>query len=241
MTSVNAGNSGGCKINHATRVIAATLGVIFGISGLGHGLFEALQGYTPTGGLMIHAIGEANRFWAYGNEPAFTIIPNFLIAGIAAMMVSLAIIIWSVGFLHKKHGSLIYLSLFILSFLVGAGIGQVIFFTITWAFSTRIHKPLTGWRKVLPAGMRRVLAKPWMVLLMISSVLILFALEIAIFGFVPGVADPDTITLAMLSSLGAGLTFLLFAFISGFAHDIEKEGSLRGKSHPGGVQTGSNS
>ncbi|PKM83261.1 MAG: hypothetical protein CVU89_00455 [Firmicutes bacterium HGW-Firmicutes-14] len=223
MTYVNTCNSSGCKINHATRVIVATVGVIFGIGGMVHGFFEALQGYTPTNGLIIHAIGEINRMWAYGNEPAFTIIPNFLITGIAAMIVSLAVIIWSAGFLHKKNGSLIFLLLFILLFLVGGGIGQVLFFTIGWAFSTRIHKPLTWWRKVLPAGMRRFLAKLWIFFLIFSSLLILYTLQIAVYGFVPGISNPDTISLVMVTTLGAGFIFLIIAFISGIAHDIEKE------------------
>lgn len=220
MTHVDACDSSWSNLNHATRVIVATLGVIFGIGGMGHGFFEVLQGYTPTNGLIIHAIGEANRMWAYGNEPAFTIIPNFLLTGIAAMLVSLAIIIWSAGFLHKKHGSLIFLLLFILSFLVGGGIGQVLFFTVGWAFSTRIHKPLTWWRKVFPAGMRKALAKLWLPFLMISSLLILYTLEIAIFGFVPGVSNPDIITLVMLATLGAGFLFLIFAFIAGLEQMI---------------------
>ena len=37
----------------ATRVIAATAGVLCGISGLEHGFFETLQGATAPGDLMI--------------------------------------------------------------------------------------------------------------------------------------------------------------------------------------------
>lgn len=223
MTRIGSCNVSWCGINRATLVIVATLGVIFAIGGFGHGFFEALQGYTPTGGLVIDAIGETHRMWAHGNEPAFTVIPNFLVTGIAAMAVSLAVIVWCAGFLHKKSGPLVFLSLFILLFLVGGGIGQVLFFTILWAFATRIRKPLAWWRKVFPAGLRGVLAKAWLPCLTISSLLILYALQIAIFGWVPGISSPDTISLVMVSALGAGLVFLILAFISGFAYDIEQE------------------
>jgi len=233
MTRVNSSET--CIVNQATRAIAATLGVIFGIGGMGHGFFEALQGYTPTNGLMIEAIGEANRMWSYGSEPAFTVIPNFLITGIAAMMVSIAVIIWSAGFLHRKNGPLIFLLLFILLFLVGGGIGQVLFFTTGWAFSTRINKPLTWWRKVFPAGMRNTLARLWLLFLITSSLLILYTLEIAVCGYVPGITNPDTISLVMVSALGAGFVFLILAFISGFAHDIKKEVNTNGKKDPGGI------
>ena len=89
----------------ATRVIVSTLGVLIAVGGMDHGLFEVLQGNKPTGGLVVHAIGEQNRMWAYGTEDAFTLIPNFLITGVAAIVVSVLIMVWSVGFVHKKqHG-----------------------------------------------------------------------------------------------------------------------------------------
>jgi hypothetical protein len=43
-------------MNKSTRTNVATLGTIFGISGICHGFFEVLQGNTPTNGLMISAI-----------------------------------------------------------------------------------------------------------------------------------------------------------------------------------------
>lgn len=223
-------------INRAVRAVAATLGIVFGIGGFAHGFFEALQGYVPTGGLFIHAIGEANRMWLYGNEPAFTLIPNFLITGIAAMAVGVAIIVWCAGFLHKKHGPLVFLLLFILSFLVGGGIAQVLFFLIGWAFATRINKPLNGWRKVLPERALKGLAKGWLLLLAVSALLILFTLQIAIFGFVPGVSNPDDISMSMLYLLGAALALLFPAFVLACAHDIEKGGVKRGKENSGSLR-----
>lgn len=221
---INTKNSKQGNINHAIKTIVATLGVVFGIGGIGHGFFETLQGNNATNGYVIHAIGEANRMWLHGNEPAFTIIPNFLITGIAAMLVGTAIIIWSSGFMHKKHASVIFLSLFILLFLVGGGIGQVIFFIIGWAMSTCINRPLNWWQKTLPAGMRKFLSKLWQPFLIVSTLLILFALQIAIFGFVPGVSNADKISTIMVSTLGTGLLFLILSFISGCAHDINKGG-----------------
>ena len=228
MINENTNNAKQDNVNRVIQTIVATLGVIFGIGGLGHGFFETLQGNTATNGYVIDAIGDANRMWLHGNEPAFTIIPNFLITGIAAMLVGGAIIIWSAGFMHKKHASLIFLSLFILLFLVGGGIAQVIFFTIGWALSTRIRKPLNWWRKILSAGMRRFLSKLWRPFLIASSLFILYTLQIAIFGFVPGVSDPDSISIVMVSTLGVGLILLILAFISGCAHDIDKGGVING-------------
>jgi hypothetical protein len=94
--------------------------------------------------------------------------------------------------------------------------------------SLRIHKPLNWWRKVLPAGMRRFLSKLWRFFLIASSCLILITLQIAIFGYVPGVSNPDSISMVMVSTLGVGLLFLILAFISGCAHDIDKGGVTNG-------------
>jgi hypothetical protein len=55
-------------MNRATRIIVATLGTLFGLSGISHGFFETLQGNISTGGLFISAIGEAQRMWPHGNS-----------------------------------------------------------------------------------------------------------------------------------------------------------------------------
>lgn len=207
-------------MNQATRVIVATLGTIFGISGMNHGLFEALQGNVPTGGLFISAIGEAHKMWLHGNEPAFTLIPNFLITGIAAVLVGLAIIVWSLGFVHKQNGSTILLLLFVLLLLVGGGVAQILFFPWIWLVATQINKPLTWWRKTLPSQLQAPLGRSWLGCLIVSSVLLMLALVIAVTGFVPGLSDPEAVVAVMLGFLAAEIVLLPLTFSAGFAHDI---------------------
>jgi len=207
---------------NATRVIATTIGVIFGFSGINHGFFEFLQGNKNTEGLVIQAIGEAQRFWALGTEEAFTIIPNFMISGLLSMLVGLAIIIWSLWFLPTKYGRTVFLLLFILLFLVGGGIGQIAFFIPAWAFATRIGKPLTWWKKVLPESSGPILSKLWTVILVLASIAILIGLEIAIFGFVPGMSNPEQIqNTALLLVLCSALLYVI-SFIAGFGHELRR-------------------
>ena len=208
-------------MNRATRIIAATPGIIFAISGMSHGFFEVLQGNIPTEGLFIHAIGENYQMWEHGAEPAFTIIPNYLLTGVVAMLVAAAIVVWCVGFLHTKHGASIFLLLFILLFLTGGGVAQVIFFLVTWLVATRIHKPLTGWRKWLPKSLRQTIAPLWPWTLLVGSILFLLTLTIATFGIFPGVTDADALLNVMLLSLLAGFACYLVTFVAGFAYDIE--------------------
>jgi hypothetical protein len=210
-------------LNRATRINVATIGVIFGFSGMTHGFAETLQGNTPTGGMFINAIAAGSSWtrWSEGGEGAFTIVPNFLITGILALLVGVAIIIWSIRFVHTPHGPGVFLLLFILLFLVGGGIGQVPFFISAWAVATRINKPLKWWQRVLPVSIRSGIARVWPGLLTVASLLILTALGIAISGYIPGVQDMERVLSINLSLVGASLVFFLLAFVAGFARDIE--------------------
>jgi hypothetical protein len=206
---------------NATHFIVSTLGVLFAISGMNHGFFEILQGNTPTGGWFIHSIGPRNQMWTYGTEDAFTLIPNFMITGVLAIALSLLIIVWSIGFVQKKHGSLVFLLLFVSLLLVGGGVAQVVFFTLAWAAATRINSPVTFLRAVLPEGVRRSLGRHWLWLLMAFALLGLVALEIAIVGYVPGVNNPESVLHICWSILCIGLGFLLLAIASALVHDLD--------------------
>lgn len=208
---------------HATRVITTTIGVFFGLfSGMNHGFFEILQGNKATGGTLIYAIGEAQRFWPLGTEDAFTLIPNFLYTGIASMIVGLAIVIWSLWFLSTKQGRNVFLGLFILSFLVGGGIGQVAFFIPAWAFATRINKPLTWWRKVLPGNTWSFLSRIWLLLLVFATLVMAIGLEMAIFGFFPGIEDPILIQDTAMRFVFSAAILYVFSFVAGFGHELRR-------------------
>jgi hypothetical protein len=145
----------------ATRVIASTAGVLCGISGLEHGFFETLQGSTAPNALLISAIGPAQRFWPGGAETALTIVPNFLVTGILAMIASLMVILWSAAFIQRKHGALIFLALSLVQFLVGGGFAQILLVPIIAAGATQINGSLNWVRRIFPLSVRRVLAKSW--------------------------------------------------------------------------------
>jgi len=210
------------KKNETTRIIMMTIGILLALAGFEHGLFEALQGNKPTDGLFIQAIGESIKWWKHGTEDAFTIIPNFLITGICAMIVSAFIIIWSLFFIDKKYGTTVFILLFILLTLVGGGIGFIPFFIVTWAYATRINKTVNWWRRIFSQKVRKPLAKIWPYALIVIAVCWLLAIEIAIFGYFPGQTDPDTILNICWTFLLLAMIFINLSFVSGFAHDIER-------------------
>ena len=80
------------KNTNCTRILVVIMGLLIGLSGIIHGVFETFQGNKPTGGFLLESIG------------AFTIIPNYLFTGIAAIIVGLLCQLHSVSFLHAPDG-----------------------------------------------------------------------------------------------------------------------------------------
>jgi hypothetical protein len=210
--------------NKRTRITASAIGVILGMAGIfNHGIFEILQGNNSTNGFFIEAIGEANRYWIHGTEAAFTIIHNFLITGICAVLVGLAIVVWSLKYIHGKHGATVFLSLLILLTLVGGGIGFIIVFVPTWAFTTRINKSLDWWNKILSVRLRNTLSAIWIYSLVVTLMSWLILMELGIFGYFPGQTDPDIILNIVFVFLFASAILACITFICAFAGDIEQQ------------------
>jgi hypothetical protein len=210
------------KANRATLIVTLTVVALLAFAGFEHGLFEAMQGNRPTGAPAgIRAIGEDMMWWEHGSEDAFTFIPSFLITGVAAMAVSIFIFLWAAFGLTTKRGVLVLLLLFILLVLVGGGIGFIPFFLVTCAYATRLTKPLTWWRKKLGPGARRVLAPLWPWAMGFAVVCWLIALEMAVFGYFPGLKDPDVILYTCWSFLLGTMIFINISYVSAFAVDIQ--------------------
>ncbi len=224
--SVTTGNESAIpgKVNRAVYIVTLTVVILLAFAGFEHGLFEALQGDRPTGAPAgIQAIGNDIKMWKYGGEDAVTLIPNFLITGIAAMVISIFIPCWTAFFITRKRGVLVLLLLFILLVLVGGGIGFIPFFLVTCAYATRVKKPLKWWRKKLSPGARRFLAPVWPWAVGLAAVCWLIGIAIAIFGYVPGLSDPEVIINVCWSFLLGTMLFINISYISAFAADIERD------------------
>lgn len=217
--------------SNATRTIVSTLGVLFAVGGIDHGLFETLQGNAPTPGYFIRSIGPRHQMWRYGTEDAFTLIPNYRTSGIVAIAISLGLVVWSIRFVDRKYGSAIFLLLFMMLFLSGGGVAQVVFVTLAWAVSLRIHQPPQWPSRILSESSRVRFGKMWLGCLVLFALLALAALEIAIAGYVPGVENPELKLHICWSLLVVGLSILLVGIAAGFVHDSE---AIRG----GGISVG---
>ena len=155
-------------------VMTSVIGILCGVSGLEHGFFEVLQGNVMPTSHHINAIGEANRFWKYGLEYAYTVIPNFLATGICAMIFSSAVIVTSAFFVRKKHGWIAFMLLSIAQYLTGGGAMQIGLAVILGIAAFGKGTLLRFFRKALPIRARTFFSKLWIpVLILFSLVLIL--------------------------------------------------------------------
>lgn len=218
-------------MNQATKRIVAVFGALLGVAAIDHGFFETLQGNTPTGApAIIQAIGPSRQWWMYGGEEAFTILPTFLITGIVAITLGIALIAWCIWFVGRRYGAAVLAGLIVGLLVAGGGIGaQVLFAPFLIAGATRIDKPLGWWERILSPRTRRRVAPLWPTTLAISVACFLLALQIAIFGYFPGVDDAGTLLAICWGSLGVALLLILTSFVSGFAADIERRLSRAGK------------
>ena len=210
------------RTNHAIRVVAATLGVLVGLAGIDHGIFEILQGNTRPDGLMIAAIGPAQRFWQYGEETALTIIPNYLVTGILAVVFGLLVMTWSLVFIDRKYGSGVLMLLSVILFLVGGGFAPIFMAALASLAASGIHQPLRFWRAVLPGPLRRLLAKTWLGTLVVFVIAFVASVVIAIFGWpLTAFLEAGAAFSALYSLAYATLGLMALAVLTAIARDIQ--------------------
>jgi hypothetical protein len=216
-------------INSATGSIASTLGVLVGIGSIDHGLLECLQGFHPTPGLIVNALGSGYRWtvWKQGGEGAFTLIPNFLGTGVIATLLGLLMIVWSLRSMGSPHGPTVFLILGVTSFLTGGGVAQIVLFTLTWGVATRIRASLEFWGWLIPSRVRQGIGRLWLWTLSTSTFLFLAALEIAVFGYVPSVSNQTELLHICWKILAVALALYLVSIFSGFAHDVEAQSPIK--------------
>jgi len=221
-TSTNPGPAG--ARNAATRVVVSSLGALLGVSSIDHGVLEMMQGNGLTPGYFVKALGPGHSWtlWVHGSEPAFTLVPNFLLTGMLATSMGILLAVWSAAFIERRGGATVFLLLSIASFLTGGGLAQVLLFTLTWAAGTRIRASLQSWRRILPAALRRVLAHIWVLALVTAAILFLAALEIATIGYFPGLPhNTDALARILWRFAAAIIAAVVLAIVGGFAHDLE--------------------
>lgn len=210
-------------LNSATRAVVSTFGVLVGLAGIEHGFFEMLQGNVTPSSIMIDAIGPAQRFWEYGVERALTIIPNFFVTGILAIIVGLLVTIWAGAFINRKYSALVLMLLSITLWLVGGGFAPIFMSILAIVTATRINKPLKWWRTHLPVNLRGFLAKLWPWSIISFVIVFVIGVEIAIFGYPLLWFYSANVTFSIQYALAYIMVGLMpVSILTAFAHDIQR-------------------
>ncbi|WP_439658078.1 hypothetical protein ACSHWB_37640 [Lentzea sp. HUAS TT2] len=184
----------------ALRIVVSTFGVLLGLAGIEHGVGEILQGSVRPAGPVIESWPDAAALEILGGEPALTVIPDLLVTGIAAVLVAVAVLVWSVWFAGRRHGGLVLILLSVLLLLVGGGFGPPLIGIVIGVAATRIGvPPRRGPGRVARAAGR---AWPWLLGIAVLGYLSLLPGTVLL-DLMLGVDDPGLVLgLSVLSFAG---------------------------------------
>jgi hypothetical protein len=209
------------RTRRALRTLASSVGALVGIYGIEHGIFELLQGNTPTEGLLIDAIGPAWEFWPRATEPALSIFPTYFLSGLFAIPLGVIVAVWALLFIERKNGPLILFILGMLLLLVGGGSPPLFTGTLACVAATRINQPMDWWRFRLSERTQSRLAKTWPWSLVSFFILSLVGVWTAIVGYpLAWFFDFDTMFIILMAVGNLSILFVVLAILSAIAYDI---------------------
>lgn len=196
----------------ASRIVVSTFGAVVAFAGVEHGVGEILQGPVGPAALAIESWPDVKAFEILGGEPALTVIPNLLVTGVLAVIVALALGIWSVMFVERRYGGLVLIALSVLLLLVGGGFGPPLMGIILGIAATRIGAA----SRRRPGGVARAVGRawPWVLGVGVLGYLALFP-GLVVLSWLFGVSDSNLVLVLSAVSFAA----LLLAPVAARAHD----------------------
>ena len=203
-------------MNPSTRILYLTLAIIAGIMGIEHGIGEMLQGYRPTESVFILSWPGSPFFKIMSGEPAMTIVPNYLITGLLAILFSASFLVVFIKSRLNKQAITILFILLILMLLTGAGFGPPVVGLIAVLIALKRNSPLKTWNK-LPVRVHRILFVlwPWVFGLCLFGWLMLFP-GAALIAFFTGNDSAYLMIIPILIAFG----LIPVTLFMGFSRDI---------------------
>ncbi len=204
------------KLRSSTKINVSTFGVIIGIAGIEHGIGEILQGNKTPSGIVIESWPNSDLYKPLAGEPAMTIIPNLLLTGILAIIISVLLMIWVMKFIEKKHNILVLFLLSIALLLFGGGFGPPLLGFIICIAGTKMNSQFKWINNNISDKMRRKFLFIWPIsyFACIIAWLSLWPGVIILANFIE-VIDPSLVGFLSIFSF---ITLFLTIF-SGFIYD----------------------
>jgi hypothetical protein len=192
---------------------------LFGFSGIEHGFFEILQGNSKPENFIISAIGPLQRYWIHGKETAFTVIPNFQLTGIVAIVFSTCVIIWSIFFLRNRYSWIVLLFFSIAQFITGGGFAQIFLSVVLSIAAIGLYRPRKLWKKYVSEKIRRTLSFIWIYLFLVFIIIFILSIELAIFGFPLGAINPELTYKIMMNMSYLMIVIFCLTLITAYAKE----------------------
>lgn len=146
-------------VRRAQRLTISVFGLVVGSAGLEHGIGEIAQGGRVPDGLAIESWAGSELFELLSGEPAMTLVPNLLVTGIIAVLVSIAFLAWATFFIDREHAGLVLAGLSLLLLLFGGGFAPPILGIILSVAAGRMHADRVP--RASPSATTRLLSKVW--------------------------------------------------------------------------------
>lgn len=219
--------------NGACVATASAFGVLAGIGGLTHGVGEVLQGNVAVDGVFLDSwtVGPIAR--NMGGEPGLTILPTALSAGLLTLVLSCAVVVWSVIGVRRSHGGSVLVLLSLGMLLAGGGVGPPVIGMLAGAIGRWGPLDQPRWVGRFPPRTRRVLADVW-------APLYVVALAVGSFLVIGSLVLVYTIDLDAASVFEASfyliVLLLLLLIVSAPTHDARMLDTIE---TPAGVGAGS--
>ena len=223
------GDPGTATGRTATNRAVTVLALLASFAAVEHGVGEILQGSGAPESVMIESWPDSPAFSALNGEPALTILPDMVLAGVVTIAVALALAVYALGLAHRRHGGAGLLGLALLLLLVGGGFGPPLLLVI---LAAALLRPVASLRA--SGEVRQWLADRWRLLLAVTvaAYLGLFPGTVLLYS-VAGVNSAGLVTVLMVTAFAG----LLLTLVAARAHDgqrfLEGEASLRDESPRG--------
>ena len=204
-------------MNRATHIVASTFGAVMGIAGLEHGIGEALQGNAAPGPMPFQSWPNSEAFKILGGEPAMTILPSMLLAGILTILLSIAVIAWSLTSMRSKWGSPILFLLAIGLLLSGGGYAPPVLGVVTALGALLVHARVGWLHSNVPSFIKQGAARLWGWVFGLCLVLWFYLFPGSIIlAALFGLSNSAWIVAVAFPALG----FLVLTFVVAFGSDV---------------------
>jgi len=200
-------------LNKKTALFASILGSLVGFAGIGHGFLAASQGFENSNSVYLEKSGS------------FSVIPNYLITGIIAIIIGSFIIFWSIKYISSKNGPKIFIISSILMIVIGGGLAAIVYAPITFIVALKIKSRKEPKTATCLRSISDALAKKWALTLFISIASLFIGLTLL---FICNASSG----LYFVSVLMGGIILLLsfiaqyFTFITGYKIDRKAQSNI---------------